>query len=403
MGFDFTSIIDRVGHDATAVESVGIKRWGNEPDAPKEGFDFIPMWVADMNFATCPAVTEAIIERTKHPLFGYYMTRPEYYEKIIDWQTRRHGHKGLKAEYVGYENGVHGFITSAVNVLSRPGDRILIHRPTYVGFAMDIEYQGRVPVYTDLVKDENGVYRMDYEDMDRKLRENNVHLAIFCSPHNPAGRVWERWELEKAMEVFERNECFVISDEIWADITYPGHEHIPTQMTNDWAREHVVAAYALSKTFNLAGMAGSYHIIYNKYLRDRIGAYSALTSYNEQNVLTMHALLGAYSQTGHEWVDELRGVLEKNCRTACDALNSIDGVKVTMPEGTYMLFVDLTDYCARTGRTHQEIMKAGWNVGVGWQNGNAFGGTCHIRMNVALPLTRVQEACDRLKKYVFTE
>ncbi len=404
MKYDFTSIIDRVGKDATAVECVGHKMWGNEPDAPKEGFDFIPMWVADMNFATCPAVTAAIAERIKHPLFGYYRPRPEYFESIIQWQTTRHGHQGLVAEHIGYENGVHGCITSAVNVLSRPGDSILIHRPTYVGFAADIEFQGRVPVYTDLVKDENGIYRMDYADMDAKLKANNIHLAIFCSPHNPAGRVWERWELEKAMEVFEANDCYVISDEIWADIHYTGHPHIPTQMTNKWAKQHTVAVYALSKTFNLAGMSPSYHIIYNKYLRDRVGKYGTMTRYNAQNVLSMHALLGAYSKVGHKWVDELNQVLEQNCRYVCDYLNTnFEGVSVTMAEGTYMLFVDFAGYCERTGKNVGEILKAGWDVGVGWQDGRAFGGPTHIRMNVALPLSRVQEACDRLGKYVLVD
>ena len=380
---------------------MGIKRWGNEPDAPREGFDFIPMWVADMNFATCPSVTNAIMERFRHPPFGYFMTRPEFYQGIVDWQAKRLGHQGLAAEHIGYENGVHGCITSAMNILSRPGDRVLIHRPTYVGFSMDIEYQGRVPVYSDLVKDENGVYRMDYEDMDRKLRENDIHVAIFCSPHNPAGRVWERWELEKAMEVFEKNECVVISDEIWADITFTGHQHIPTQMVNEWAKQHTVAAYALSKTFNLAGMTGSYHIIYNKYLRDRISAYSALTSYNEQNVLTMHAFLGAYSDAGAEWTEELKQVLEQNCRYTAKYLNTVEGVSATDPDGTYMIFADLTGYCKRTGKTQAELLKAGWDVGVGWQNGIPFGGPCHIRLNVASPFSRIQEACDRLDKYVF--
>lgn len=403
MKYDFTSIIDRVGKDSTAVESVGIKRWGNEPDAPKEGFDFIPMWVADMNFATCPAITDSIRKRLEHPLFGYYMTTPKFYQGIIDWQTSRHGYQDLKPEYISYQNGVHGCITSAMNVLTQPGDCVLIHRPTYVGFAMDIEYQGRTPIYSDLVKDENGVYRMDYEDMDAKLKAYNIHVCVFCSPHNPAGRVWEQWELEKAMEVFERNQCYVISDEIWADITYSGHPHTPSTMVNEWARNHVISIYALSKTFNLAAMCGSYYVIYDKYLRDRISKYAMLTSYNEQNILTMHAFYGAYSQEGHAWVDELNSVLEANCRYVCDFLNSIDGIEVTMPEGTYMLFPDLTGYCARTGKTQAEILKAGWEVGVGWQNGIPFGGSCHIRLNVALPFSRVKEACDRLAKYVFVD
>ena len=402
MKYDFTSIIDRRGKDALAVENIGHKTWGNEPDAPKEGFDPIPMWVADMNFATCPAVPAAIIERAKHPLYGYFSASDVYYEKIIQWQTERNGFLDLKREYIGYENGVHGCVTSAVQTLTAPGDKVLLHSPTYVGFAADVEYLGRTSVYSPLKKDENGVWRMDYEDMDAKLKANNIHLAIFCSPHNPAGRVWERWELEKAMEVFEANQCFVISDEIWADITYTGHQHTPTLMVNDWAREHTVAVYAPSKTFNLAGLIGSYHIIYNKYLRDRVTAHGDATHYNEMNVLSMHALIGAYSDEGREWVSELLQVLEGNCKYACDHIRQhYDGVDVSMPQGTYMLFLDLTDYCRRTGKTLDQVIKAGWDVGVAWQDGRAFHGPCHIRMNLASPLSRIQEAFHRLDKYVF--
>lgn len=402
MKYDFTSIIDRRGKDAKAVEGIGHKVWGNEPDAPKDGFDPIPMWVADMNFATCPSVPAAIIERAKHPLYGYFSASDVYYEKIIQWQTERNGFRDLKREYIGYENGVHGCVTSAVQTLTAPGDKVLLHSPTYVGFAADVEYLGRTSVYSPLKKDENGVWRMDYEDMDAKLKANNIHLAIFCSPHNPAGRVWERWELEKAMEVFEANQCFVISDEIWADITYTGHQHTPTLMVNDWAREHTVAVYAPSKTFNLAGLIGSYHIIYNKYLRDRVTAHGDATHYNEMNVLSMHALIGAYSDEGREWVSELLQVLEGNCKYACDHIRQhYDGVDVSMPQGTYMLFLDLTDYCRRTGKTLDQVIKAGWDVGVAWQDGRAFHGPCHIRMNLASPLSRIQEAFHRLDKYVF--
>lgn len=402
MKYDFTSIIDRRGKDAKAVEGIGHKVWGNEPDAPKDGFDPIPMWVADMNFATCPSVPAAIIERAKHPLYGYFSASDVYYEKIIQWQTERNGFRDLKREYIGYENGVHGCVTSAVQTLTAPGDKVLLHSPTYVGFAADVEYLGRTSVYSPLKKDENGVWRMDYEDMDAKLKANNIHLAIFCSPHNPAGRVWERWELEKAMEVFEANQCFVISDEIWADITYTSHQHTPTLMVNDWAREHTVAVYAPSKTFNLAGLIGSYHIIYNKYLRDRVTAHGDATHYNEMNVLSMHALIGAYSDEGREWVSELLQVLEGNCKYACDHIRQhYDGVDVSMPQGTYMLFLDLTDYCRRTGKTLDQVIKAGWDVGVAWQDGRAFHGPCHIRMNLASPLSRIQEAFHRLDKYVF--
>lgn len=404
MKFDFTSIIDRVGKDASAVESVGIKRWGAEPDAPQEGFDFIPMWVADMNFATSPSVTEAIIARAQHPLFGYFATRKEYYEAIINWQQAHHGVTGLTAEAIGYENGVHGCVTSAIQVLTQPGDCVLLHSPVYVGFAADVDALGRTSVYSELKKDADGIYRMDFADMDAKIKANRIHTVIFCSPHNPTGRVWERWELEKALEVFAANDCFVISDEIWADLTFAGHQHIPTQMVNDWARRNTVAIYAPSKTFNLAGMVGSYHIIYGKYLRDRITAHGARTHYNTQNVLSMHALIGAYNDVGAAWVEELKQVLEANCRFATDYIKAhFAGVEATMPQGTYMVFLDLTKYCAASGRTLDEVLRAGWAVGVGWQDGRGFQGPCHIRMNVALPFARVQEAFDRLDKYVFND
>ena len=213
---------------------------------------------------------------------------------------------------------------------------------------------------------------------------------------------WERWEGEKAVEVFEKNQCLVISDEIWADIVYTGHKHIPTLMVNDWAREHTVAAYAPSKTFNLAGLIGSYHIIYNKYLRDRVTAQGDSTHYNGMNLLSMHALIGAYTQEGREWTDELLQVLEGNCKYACEHIwKHYDGVDVSMPQGTYMLFLDCTEWCAKHGQTIDQVQKAGWDVGVAWQDGRMFNGPCHIRMNLASPLSRIQEAFDRLDKYVF--
>ena len=139
MKYDFTSIMDRRGRDALAIDSIGEKVWGSEPEKPQEGFDFIPMWVADMNFPTCPSVTEAVMKRVQHPAFGYFRPSEEYYDSIIRWQEKHFGVTGLKKEHIGYENGVHGFVTSAVQVLSEPGDRILLPSPFYLGFREDIE------------------------------------------------------------------------------------------------------------------------------------------------------------------------------------------------------------------------------------------------------------------------
>ena len=397
MKYDFTSLMNRSGHDSIAVDQIPI------PGAEvKEGFSRIPMWVADMNFPSLPTIQEAMHARVNEPHFGYFDLPDAYFDNIIRWQKERNGVEDLPREAIGYENGVLGCVASAAAAFTSPGESILLHSPTYIGFTGVLENCGRNIVLSDLVQDENGVWRMDYADMDRKLKEHNIHFAIFCSPHNPTGRVWEREEIEKAMEIYKANECVVISDEIWSDLTLPGFKHIPTQSVSKDARERTIALYAPSKTFNLAGLVGSYHIIYNKYLRDRVSARSSKSHYNHMNVLSMHALIGAYKPEGYEWLDELVQVLGANVDWACDYIDKhFGGVKVQRPQGTYMLFVDCTEWCDKHGHDIEWVEKQCWRVGVDVQDGRMFHGPCHLRMNLALPLDRVQEAFDRLDKYVF--
>ncbi len=397
MKYDFTSILDRNGKDAIAVEHIPI------PGAQvKEGFDRIPMWVADMNFPTVPTVVETMMERVQHPAYGYFDPSEEYYASIIRWQEKRNGVTGLKPEHIGYENGVLGGVISALNVMCSKGDNVLLHSPTYIGFTMSLENNGYHIVHSPLIKDENGVWRMDFEDMEKKIVKNRIHAAVFCSPHNPCGRVWERWEIEKAMELYKKYDVFVISDEIWSDLILEEHKHIPTQSVSEDARNRTVAMYAPSKTFNLAGLVGSYHIIYNTWLRERLLKESSLSHYNAMNVLSMHALVGAYKPEGYEWLDELRQVLTGNVEFACRYIQDhFEGIEVSKPEGTYMLFLDCTKWCEKHGKTIDELQRAGVEVGVIWQDGRPFHGPCHIRMNLALPFSRVQEAFERLDRYVF--
>ena len=400
MRYDFTSIVDRRGMDAIAVDGPGHGGWA--PGGPKEGFDVIPMWVADMNFPTCPTIQEAIIERTKHPMFGYFDVRDEYYDSIIRWQSERHGMTDLTKKCIGYENGVLGGVVSALNAFACPGDAVLVHSPTYIGFTGSIEGAGYRIVLSPLKQDESGVWRMDYDDMDRKIKENRIHVAVFCSPHNPCGRVWTEEEIRDAMEVYRRNDVLVIDDEIWSDIILGNHRHVPTQMVSEDARHRTVSLFAPSKTFNLAGLVGSYHIIYDEYLRDRVRSASAKSHYNAMNVLSMHALIGAYRPEGALWVDELCEVLTENIGYACSFMEeNFKGLHFSRPEGTYMLFVDAEEWCRAHGKTLDELLRAGWDVGVIWQDGRPFHGEFAIRMNYALPRSRIEEAMARLQKYVF--
>ena len=362
MKYDFTTILDRRGHDAISVDGLG-KMPGFTPDAPREGFDPIPMWIADMSFPTAPSIVEAMRERLDHPCFGYFQPTDAYFDSIINWHKVRNGVQGLLPEHIGYENSVLGGV-----------------------------------VYLD----ENNIWRMDFEDMEKKLREGNIHAAIMCNPHNPCGRVWERWELEKAMELYKKYDVYVVSDEIWSDLMMNGHKHIPTQSVSEDARQRTAAFYAPSKTFSLAGLIGSYHIVYNKWWRDRINKESSLCHYNSMNVLSMHALVGAYKPEGQAWLDELLEVLSGNINYACDYIEKhFEGVTTSKSEATYMLFVDCTGWCKAHNKTIEELEKACWDVGVALQDGKMFHGPCHLRFNLAVPFSRVQDAFERLDKHVF--
>ena len=400
MNYDFTTILDRKGNDALALDMVGYL-----PDiipSPREGFEPIAMWVADMNFPVVPTIQDAIIQRVKEPHFGYFMPRDDYFSSIIQWQETRNGVTGLTKECIGYENGVIGGVISALNVMCSKGDNVLVHSPTYIGFTMGLTNNGYHIVHSPLTLDADNIWRMDFEDMEKKIVENKIHAAIFCSPHNPTGRVWERWEVEQFMDLCKKHDVYVISDEIWSDLTLDGYQHIPTQMISEDARQRTIGLYAPSKTFNLAGLVGSYHIIYNQWLRERVDKESSLPHYNDMNMLSMYALIGAYKPEGYEWLDELRQVLTGNVDYACGYIaQHFEGVKVSRPQGTYMLFLDCTDWCASRGKTLDELLKMGYDVGVVWQDGREFHGPCHIRMNLASPLSRIQEAFHRLDKYVF--
>ncbi len=399
MRFDFETMPERHGMDSVAVDGIGHPF---APAGPKEGFDAIPMWVADMNFPTCPAVTEAVIRRAEHPLFGYFDPSDAYFDSIIRWQRNRNGVTGLEKKHIGYENGVLGGVISTLNAVCSRGDAVLLHTPAYIGFTHVLENNGYRIVHNPLIQDEGGVWRLDYEDMERKIAGNDIRAAVFCNPHNPCGRVWTREEIRKAMDIFEKYGVWVVSDEIWSDLLLDGSRHTPVQSVSDYARSHTAAFYAPSKTFNLAGLVGSYHIIYDDMLRKRQAKEASLSVYNAMNVLSMHALIGAYSAEGEAWVDELRAVLSENVGYGYGFIRDrFPGISVRKPEGTYMLFLHCEEWCAKHGRTLDDLLKAGTDVGVAWQDGRPFCDPWGIRMNLALPLHKVREAFGRLDQYVF--
>ena len=398
MKYDFTSIMDRMGKDAIAVEALGQNPMAPKP--PKEGFDVIPMWVADMNFPTVPTIPEAIIERAKHPAYGYFSTRKEYLDSIIKWHETRNDVTGLTPECIGYENGVLGILSSALEAFSASGEPILVQSPCYIGFIHTLNNLGRKIIDSPLKKEDN--WAMDYEDIEKKIIKHNIHFAIFCSPHNPTGRVWKKEEIQKFMDICKKHDVLVFSDEIWSDLVRKENTHIPTQSISEDAKKRTIAGYAPSKTFNLAGLVGSYHIVYDKYLRDRLNKQASLSHYNSPNILSVHALMGAYCKEGLDWVNELNEVISNNIDYALDFIhNNFKGIEVIKPEGTYMLYLDCTKYLDTHDITMDELLKKGVHYGVCWQDGRPFMNPNTIRMNLALPTILVEEAFSRLRKFVF--
>ena len=398
MTFDFTSVIDRKGHDSIAAEIIPY-----DNPVVDENFDIIPMWVADMAFATAPAVTDAIKKRLEHPTFGYFNPSNDYTSSIIDWQKRRNG-ADISRDEICYDNSVLGGVMSALGAVYGNGKtgKVLVHSPTYVGFTGALTNAGYEIVHSALQPDSNGIMRMDYADMDNKLSGGDIKAAILCSPHNPCGRVWERCELEKAMELYKKYDVTVISDEIWSDLILEGHKHIPTHLISADAKDRTVSLYAITKSFSLAGLVGSYRIIKNEDLRKKVDKQASFSHYDQMNVLSMHALIGAYSPEGEAWLEELRQVLTENASFAVKYIEeNFDGVRFSTPQGTYMMFLDCTEWCEKHNVSIDELQRRGIKVGVVWQDGRPFHGPCHIRINLALPKSRLIEAFERLKKYAF--
>lgn len=397
MKYNFENIPDRRGTHAIAVDKIPI------PGARvRKEFSKIPMWVADMNFATCPTIPEEMAKRVAHPLYGYFSLPDEYFEAIKTRQRERKGVEGLEDINIGYENGVLGGVVSAANVLASKGDPILVHSPTYIGFTNALTNSGFHLVHSPLYVDGDGIRRMDYEDMEKKIVDYKIHTAILCNPHNPTGRARTGEELAKAYEIFKRHQVYVISDEIRSDILLNGNDYTPSQKVSEDARDRTIAFYAPSKTFNLAGLVGSYHIVYNDRLRDRLIKESTLSFYNAPNVISVAALIGAYKSEGGDRVDQLNEVLSSNINFAYDFIReNFKGVKVQKPEATYLLYLDCTDRLKEHETTIDDLQKKGVEVGVIRQDGRPFGLENSIRMNLALPHRVVVDAFTRLKTYVF--
>ena len=398
--YDFDSVVDRRGLDATKWDMIPI------PGATvQEGFSHIPMWVADMDFPTAPSVIAAMLARiTASQSFGYYnLEGTGYHDAVIKWQKERNNVDIGNKDYISYENSVLGGVANIINSYTEVGDPILLHSPTYIGFTGTVNSAKRKIILSEMKIDDEGTYRIDYADCEAKIVENNIKVAIFCSPHNPTGRVWDKEEIAEFVDICVKHDVKIASDEIWSDFIMGDKKHIPTQSVSDAARENVAAFYAPSKTFNLAGLVGAYSIIYNDEMRAECRTRAGMTHYNLPNILSAYALVGGYTG-GTEYVEELIKVIKKNQEHAYDVVKSWgDLVGIQKPQGTYVMFFDFTKFCEERGKTMDEVLARCVSVGVICQDGRPFHGPCHARFNFACPYGSVVEAFARLDKYLIKE
>ena len=393
MKYDFTSLMNRSGHDSIAVDQIPI------PGAEvKEGFSRIPMWVADMNFPSLPTIQEAIHARVNEPHFGYFNLPDAYFDSIIRWQKERNGVEDLPREAIGYENGVLGCVASAAAAFTSPGESILLHSPTYIGFTGVLENCGRNIVLSDLVQDENGVWRMDYADMDRKLKEHNIHFVIFCSPHNPTGRVWTEDELKKTVEICKKYDKWIICDEIHCDLIRRGVTFIPIMNVAPEYADRIVVCTAPSKTFNLAGMKTSNIVIHNKELQKKWKDYvNGSLSMDGASALGMTAMIAAYTE-GEEWLEQLKDYLDGNFAYIDEYLKkNLPKAHLVKAEGTYLAWLDLNGYVDRDEKKLEELMQKKAKVAL--DEGYIFGeeGRGFERINVASPRSVIEECMNRIR------
>ena len=308
------------------------KRFGNA--------DLISMWVADMEIKAPKEVIEALKERCEHGVFGYSYVSDEYYNSVINWLKEKHNYE-IKKEWLRFTNGVVTAIYCFVNIFTKVDDAVLILTPVYYPFHNAVKDNNRKLITCDL-KNTDGYFTIDYEEVEKKIVENNVKLFIQCSPHNPAGRVWKEEELAKILEICKKHNVLVISDEIHQDIIMKGYKHIPSAIVaNGKYADNLITVSAASKTFNLAGLIHSNIIISNAELRKKYDEEIKKINQTEISILGMLATQVAYEK-GSEWLENVKEIIEDNFNYLKTELNKhIPEITITNLEGTYLVFLDL--------------------------------------------------------------
>ncbi len=387
MKYDFDTLIPRRGTNAYKWDS---------PSAPTDK-DVLPLWVADMDFRVAPAITDALAKRVAHGIFGYVRVPDAYYAAVTRWFERRHGW-AFEKEWMIYTSGVLPAIAAILRALTEPGDGVVVQTPVYNCFFSSIRNSG-CRIVSNPLKYEDGTYRIDFDDLERKVQEPGVKLLLLCNPHNPAGRVWTREELCRIGDICLRNRVTVLSDEIHCELVFPGHTYTPFASLSDEHLWNSITCLSPSKAFNIAGLQIANIVARNEDVRRRIDRAINIHEVCDVNPFGIEATIAAYNE-GEEWLLALLDYLKANYDCLCAFFQAhLPQLPVTRLEGTYLVWTD-----CRALRLPSDAMQARLleQTGLWLNSGTMYGaeGEGFLRWNIACPRAVLQDALQRFKAFV---
>ena len=368
----------------------GSYKWDSSDD-PRS----LPMWVADMDFRTAPAIIAALSDRVAHGVFGYTKVPDTYYEALDAWFTSRHGFS-IKRDWVIYTSGVVPAISAVLKALTRPGERVLIQTPVYNCFFSSIANMGCTPLENVLIAGDDGRFVIDFEDLEAKAAEPDVHVMLLCNPHNPVGRSWSVEELSCIGDICLRHGVTVVSDEIHCDLTFPGHVHHPFATIKPEFLSASVTCTSPSKAFNIAGLQIANIVVTDEELRNRIDKAINIHEVCDVNPFGVTALIAAYCEGGG-WLDELRGYLLANYQTVSDFIASnMPTLRLTRQEATYLAWIDCRALSLSSDAIEAQLATDGHLL---VNSGTLYGaaGEGFIRLNMACPRAQLLDGLERMQ------
>lgn len=386
--YNFDEIIDRSGSGDLKHEAL-LPRWGRN--------DLLPLWVADMDFATPDFVVDALKARLSHPIFGYTIEPADYRPRIIDWNESHHGWK-IKPEWISFIPGIVKGIGFVVNVFTKPGEKVIIQPPVYHPFRMTPEDNGREVVFNPLRLREDGYYDMDFDNLS-EVCDDKCRVLILSNPHNPAGVCWSKETLQRLADFCYEHSIIVISDEIHSDMALFGNRHVPFASVSERAADISITFAAPTKTFNMAGIVSSYAVISNDDLRQRFYGWLKANELDEPTIFAPIATIAAY-QKGERWRKQMLAYVENNVRFVEDYCREhIPGIRPLRPQASFLVWLN----CRGLELSHDKLLDLFIDKAhLALNDGEMFGpgGEGFMRLNVGTPRSVLRQALEQLAKAV---